>query len=489
MKRVLWVFAASMSLIATSLVATTVQAATPRVPKTDWPLCSAQRVSYCIDSVTVELLGYAPVQLQWVPSGEAVPVPTSPETLPATPLDPNAAQGTTQTDPNATTAPDPNAGKPPAATSPTAPPEPYVTATLGKQTFAGRWTVPDWAFQGLGLYGYDGFYVRAKTANEFVNHVMIDVLPAKIDATNKAFLAAQADGIYATGLDPDLMISVKLKTGDIRAGVTLAVGLDVAVDYEVAADGQSNITISGSPVIVALAQRTQDCVGESGKAVANVRQFQAILFLQNDTSGFGVEGMSGKMYAGSNGVCGFSTPVWDAGASEMKWQVASPHFAADGTSVNKGFYKALVPYQDAKLLWGLDNPADAVTALSVSMTTDSGGTAAALFNISALNGYIIIDASGFEYSRPTLRVKMKSGYKATTAKLQTLTCSNGKKTEKLVGLGKALACPRGFKAVTTASSSTSTSTAKKVTITCVKGQTVKKITAVKPTCPAGFRKK
>ena len=31
--------------------------------------------------------------------------------------------------------------------------------------------------------------------------------------------------------------------------------------------------------------------------------------------------------------------------------------------------------------------------------------------------------------------------------------------------------------------------AKKVTITCVKGKTVKKVTAVKPVCPAGFKKK
>jgi hypothetical protein len=31
--------------------------------------------------------------------------------------------------------------------------------------------------------------------------------------------------------------------------------------------------------------------------------------------------------------------------------------------------------------------------------------------------------------------------------------------------------------------------AKKTTITCVKGKTVKKVTAVGPKCPAGFKKK
>ena len=39
------------------------------------------------------------------------------------------------------------------------------------------------------------------------------------------------------------------------------------------------------------------------------------------------------------------------------------------------------------------------------------------------------------------------------------------------------------------SPSTKPVTAKKVTITCVKGKTVKKITAVKPTCPVGYKKK
>ena len=32
-------------------------------------------------------------------------------------------------------------------------------------------------------------------------------------------------------------------------------------------------------------------------------------------------------------------------------------------------------------------------------------------------------------------------------------------------------------------------TSKKTTITCVKGKTVKKITAVKPVCPKGYKKK
>jgi hypothetical protein len=192
----------------------------------------------------------------------------------------------------------------------------------------------------------------------------------------------------------------------------------------------------------------KECTGETGVSKANVRQFQMIALAQNDDqTGFGVEGTSGDMYVGSNGVCGLSTPVWNNEAKEFTWQAAAPHFAPDGVTVNKGFYKAVIPVNDAKLLWGLENPNDAATALEVSVTTEAGGSSAALKSISVKNGKIIIDVSGFSYSRPKLKIAMKKGWKPSTAMLN------------------------------------------KTTITCVMGKTVKKITAVKPSCPKGYKKK
>jgi hypothetical protein len=171
------------------------------------------------------------------------------------------------------------------------------------------------------------------------------------------------------------------------------------------------------------------------------------LAANDDTSGFGVEGTSGGMYVGSNGVCGLSTPTWSETDKAFTWRAAAPHFAPDGVTVNKGFYKAVIPVADAALLWGMTNPNDAATALEVSLTTEAGGTAAFLKSISVKNGKIIIDVSGFEYSRPKLKIGIKKGYKPAAKILN------------------------------------------KTTITCVKGKTVKKITAVQPACPAGYTKK
>ena len=338
-----------------------------------------------------------------------------------------------------------------AATAPLAP-APGVavgTPTEAGRVLPGRWTHPDWQGLNLGSLGYDGLYVDAKAANEFVSSIlMTDVLPVLTGADKKTNLAGQVGNKnYAASLDADITISVKVRIGDMKTGVTVAVGTTVSVD-QTSTNEYNAITVTGSPVTVPLSANVKDCTGETGVSKANVRQFQIIALAQNDDqTGFGVDGTSGDMYVGSNGVCGLSTPVWNNDAKEFTWQVAAPHFAPDGVTVNKGFYKAVIPVNDAKLLWGLENPNDAVTALEVSVSTEAGGSSAALKSVSVKNGKIIIDVSGFSYSRPKLKIGLKSGWKPAKAMLN------------------------------------------KSTITCVMGKSVKKITAVKPLCPKGYKKK
>ena len=335
----------------------------------------------------------------------------------------------------------------------TAPLAPDPATAVGQPTEAGRvlpgrWTSPDWQGLNLGSLGYDGLYIEAKSANEFTNILMIDVLPTLTGADKKVNLAGQVGNkAYATSLDPDIVISAKVRTGEMEPGVTVAVGVDVIVDGK--NEGEyTSITITGTPVTVPLAAKAADCKGETGVSKANVRQFQAIVLPSNDDmSGFGVEGTSGDMYVGSNGVCELSTPVWSEETKSFTWTTAAPHFAPDGVTVNRGFYKAIIPTADAALLWGMTNPNDAATALNVSVTTEAGGSTAAISKISVKNGKIIIDVSGFQFSRPKLKIGIKPGYKPSKA------------------------------------------TAPKSTITCVQGKSTKKITAVKPACPKGYKKK
>ena len=400
------------------------------VPKSAWPVCSQSRTVYCVESISVTTVTGNTVALTWVADGvSSTPVDTATVVTDTATVVTDTATVTSET---------------PTATVPTVT---IPTLSTGR-AIPGRWTSTDWSKEGLDLLGYGGLYVEAKTANEFVNHIFINVLPTITSSANKVNVATQpANSNFPANLDSDLTIEVKVKTGEVKPGVLVGVGTNFTGDYSTA-NSQSTIKFTGSPVAVPLAGKSADCSGETGVARAIVRQLQAILFINNDgQSAFGVDGLTGDMVVSSNGVCDLSTPLWNAADKEFTFTAAAPHFAPDGTTLNYGFYKAVIPAADAKLLWGLENANDAVKALNVQIITAVNEGNNLVSTIGVRNGKIIIDISGFHYSRPKLKISLKKDWKPATKMLN------------------------------------------KTTITCTMGKSVKKITAVKPMCPRGYKKK
>jgi hypothetical protein len=401
-----------------AVVPTANAAVTVNVPKSVWPVCSQTRTVFCVASISVTTVSGDTVALTWVPDGSALaPIDTSTATVDSS---------TVTTDTTTSTIP---------------------TLSTGRAV-AGSWTSLDWSAKGLDVLGYGGLYVEAKTANDFINHIYINVLPTITTSANKVSIATQpANSKFPANLDADLTLQVTVKTGEVKPGVLVGVGTNFSGDYSTA-DSQSTIKFSGSPVTVPLAADRADCAGETGIARALVRQFQAILFLNSDgQSAFGPDGLTGDMVVASNGVCDLSTPVWDKDSKEFTFTAAAPHFAPDGTTLNYGFYRAVIPVADAKLLWGLENANDAVKALNVQIITTVNEGNNLVSSVGVRNGKIIVEISGFHYSKPMLKISLKKDWKPASKMLN------------------------------------------KTTITCTMGKSVKKITAVKPTCPRGYKKK
>ena len=429
-----------IALVGALLTPTTANAAL-RVPKTSWPVCTTAAQDFCVESVSVSLNAGAAIPLTWVASGTATPVTAAP--APAAP----AAPATTDT---STVAP----AAAPVAPAPAAPVIPTPLATTEASPRAGidgRWTHENWAVNGLAVYGYDGLYINAKTANEFVNWVMIDVLPVKVDATNKTSMAGQVGAnTYQAPLDRNIFVSIKVRVGPFKNGVSVSIANDISVDATGDAT-RNTLLVEGSPVSTSLQASTKQCEGETGKATASTVQMLVIIVPSNDdASGFGIDGISGEMSVASNGGCKLSTPVWNAETKSMVWTVAAPHFAPDGVTENIGFYKARIPAADAKLLWGLQNANDAATALEVSVTSDAGGTNVGQKNITVKNNVIFINVTGFKYSQPKLTVMMNKNYKPGAASAapakkvapkKVITCVKGKVTKKV----STAACPSGYK--------------------------------------------
>jgi len=415
----------AITLIAQLIVGVQAAHAEVVLPKGSWLNCASASDTYCIDSVSVIPTTGKMLALSWTTSGSN------------------------------------DAGANPAITS-------------GK-ALPGRWTNASWATLGLGSAGYDGIYIDAKAANEFVPWVYVDAQPT-LSSSGAVKLAAQAGNVnYAANLDQAITISIKLRLGNFQSGVTFGVGSDVSVETTVSG-GVTSMVIEGNPVMVPLAKSSKDCTGNTGVAATLIRQFQTVIVPQNDPLGFNVAGASGALYIGSNGLCKLSTPIWNAETKRFKYTASAPRLAPDGTTVNKGFYRAIIPIADAKLFWGLTNPNDAAKALIVSIITSEAGSKVALSSISVNKTNIVIEVSNFDFPDPALDIALNPNYTGSSAATEANQNSSG---PAATGTSKTAA---NNQVVTAAK-------AKTTTITCVKGKTTRKVTAVKPVCPKGFTKK
>jgi len=292
------------------------------------------------------------------------------------------------------------------------------------------------------------------------------VKPGKIDATTyKTNFALKKGTKNPANLSLDDIVKVKLRIQNFQAGVTMAFANGVSVDH--AGSGNANtITIQAQAIPLAMAKATADCTGEKGVAGYTYNGIGVFVAAVNDdVSGFGIDGVSGDMMVETNGICSASTPTWDEANKTLTWVAAAPHFAEDGTTINQGAYQAKIPVADAKLLWGLTNPNDAATALTVSMTSDAtnGGDVNTVKSIAVKNGFILISSTGYQYSKPTFKIAMNPKYKPSTGSSSSSS--------------------------STGSSNSAGSVSKKASITCVKGKVTKKVTAVNPKCPSGYKKK
>ncbi len=163
-------------------------------------------------------------------------------------------------------------------------------------------------------------------------------------------------------------------------------------------------------------------------------------------------------------------PVWDSDLQELVYTIASPHTRKNGT-LNVGVYELSIDERLATCLWG--NDAISYRA-SVKVESPDGSSKATTATFVRRDGYLTFRAAGFGYSTSVIKVKL--GNKSSGLSSQTVMPDY---------------FPDSVNTIIEATSATSPKVPgnKKSTITCIKGKVTKKVTAVKPKCPAGYKKK
>jgi hypothetical protein len=126
----------------------------------------------------------------------------------------------------------------------------------------------------------------------------------------------------------------------------------------------------------------------------------------------------------------------------LSYRVSSPHYDSKG-QVQVGTYDLAIRSDIARCIYGFSN---APIQASISVISDEGEAKTATTVVTERANWLRLSAKGFTFSSPTVKVALSQA-------------------------------------------GSSSGVAKKSTITCIKGKTSKKVTAVKPKCPSGYKKK
>jgi hypothetical protein len=156
------------------------------------------------------------------------------------------------------------------------------------------------------------------------------------------------------------------------------------------------------------------------------------------------------------------TPSFNAANQSLDYKVMAPHYTSKG-EIFKGTYDLRIRSEVARCIYGFSS---APIQASISVLSEDGTMQRATQTVNEDKGWLSLSANGFSYSSPTIQVLLSQ-------------------SEPL---------PAPAPEMTTQASPTPSAKpmAAKSTITCIKKKgsaTLKrKVTALKPLCPSGYRK-
>ena len=135
----------------------------------------------------------------------------------------------------------------------------------------------------------------------------------------------------------------------------------------------------------------------------------------------------------------------------LNYRVSGLHLMPNGTTPVLGSYNLVMASDVARCLYGFTN-----APIQASVSIVGGESAVVATTVTGeRNGWLSLSAAGFTFSTKTIKVKLSQETPAPV--------------------------------ITPTPTTTVTPVAKKTTIKCMKGKVTKKVTAVKPKCPSGYK--
>ncbi|MCX6425303.1 MAG: hypothetical protein NTV47_00850 [Actinobacteria bacterium] len=132
-------------------------------------------------------------------------------------------------------------------------------------------------------------------------------------------------------------------------------------------------------------------------------------------------------------------PIFNRSTGTLDYKVASLHLMPDG-KVFKGSYDLYIDKNVARCIY---NFSSAPISASISILNENGEIVLPSTSLTEVKNWIHLSAKDFTFSSPTLRVKLRQAKAIAKSGSKTISCSKGAVTKKVSAV--APKCPIGYK--------------------------------------------
>jgi hypothetical protein len=196
-------------------------------------------------------------------------------------------------------------------------------------------------------------------------------------------------------------------------------------------------TEAGGDTVAEFIERYRSVTKDSASGVTTMWNFATI------NSGNGSNCLSDKSKV--QGIVTTNAMGYDGSAPSyvggiLSYKVSGMHYLPDGKTEVEGTYDLVMRSETARCLYGFSS---APISATVSVTSASGEAKVATTVVSEKDGWLKMAAYGFTFSSPTISVKLSQAKAPSLSKKTTITCVKGKLTKKVTAVGPK--CPAGYK--------------------------------------------
>lgn len=221
----------------------------------------------------------------------------------------------------------------------------------------------------------------------------------------------------SNGIQRDVKLKATIRTSWVLPTHISTKMLQVQTKVEkLSVSGASRITVEGLPMVHPIVNDQTTLTDPAGKAAKDARSFSMTV---SDGRFYPIKKSCIELPTLVTNDNGYGHQIPTLNGAQFDVKIPAPHFRSDGVTEHVGHFSSFIPLETARCLWDLSVLQNAQVAASVIGA--SGETKNATASAAITSEGVSLNADGFLFSSPTVRLEVKVPKPKTPSRVRITT--------------------------------------------------------------------